>query len=172
AAALESYELSAHWLREVLPLDQDVNATSVRRQVEEVAGKLDADLPEEEPTIEGCPRDWARLPNPDKPIMVGLDGGYVPARNGECKEGPAFEAIIGKSIPEGTKGKTLAFVDDDGKARERLSEVVEAQRAQATQSRTFLSAEGRNGRDLALFLYPNAGRMLDCFHITMRLTVL
>src|SRR5699024_5878798 len=172
AAALESYELSAHWLREVLPLDQDVNATSVRRQVEEVAGKLDADLPEEEPTIEGCPRDWARLPNPDKPIMVGLDGGYVPARKGECKKGPAFEAIIGKSIPEGTKGKTFAFVDDDGKPRQRLSEVLEAQGAQANQSITFLSDGGRNVRELPLYLYPNAEHILDWFHITMRLTVM
>lgn len=156
----------------MLPLDQEVNATSVRRQVEEVAEKLDADLPEEEPTIEGCPRDWARLPDPGKPIMVGLDGGYVPARKGECKKGPTFEAIIDKSIPEGTKGKTFAFVDNDGKPRQRLSEVLEAQGAQANQSITFLSDGGRNVRELPLYLYPNAEHILDWFHITMRLTVM
>src|SRR5664279_4755887 len=27
--------------------------------------------------ITGCPAEWAELPRPDLPLVVGLDGGYV-----------------------------------------------------------------------------------------------
>lgn len=173
AAALESYDLAVHWLGEVLPLEGEIGATAVRRQVAEVAEKLDAELSDEEPSVEGCLYDWARLPDPDGPITVGLDGGYVPARKGECPQATAFEAIIGKSIPAQGKGTTFAFVQgDDDKARQRLYNVLESQGVQANQLVTFLTDGGNNVRDLPLYLYPNSEHILDWFHVTMRLTVM
>jgi hypothetical protein len=40
------------------------------------------------------------------------------------------------------------------------------------QQLTFLSDGGDTGRDLQLYLSPEAEQLLDCFHVTMRLTVL
>ena len=134
AAALESYELAAHWLEEVLPLEGEINDTTVCRQVAEIAEKLDAELSDKEPSVEGCPRDWARLPDPDGPIAVGLDGGYVPARKGECEQATAFEAIIGKSITAEGQGTTFAFIQgENDKGRRRLHNVLESQGFQANQ---------------------------------------
>jgi hypothetical protein len=45
--------------------------------------------------VEGCPAAWGRLPIPDGPITVGIDGGYV--RDWDEKKG-YFEVIVGKNI--------------------------------------------------------------------------
>ncbi len=79
--------------------------------------------------IEGCPRDWGQLPIPDGPLTVGIDGGYVKARE---KPG-GFEVIAGKSIlafrrdddhPEASS-KCFAFVQTyDDKPKRRLFELL------------------------------------------------
>ena len=50
--------------------------------------------------VEGCKRDWEGLPDPDPPLTVGIDGGYVHGRDGENRKAGWFEVIAGKSMPE------------------------------------------------------------------------
>ena len=172
-AASESYERTVAWLGEVLPLEDEISTTAVRRHMTEIAERLDGELSAEEPTVEGCPRDWAALPDPQGPLTVGLDGGYVPARRGECRQATAFEAIIGKSVTAEGTTRRFGFVPGDGdKARQRLVAVLLAQGMQLNQQVTFLSDGGDNVRDLPLYLYPEAEYLLDWFHITMRLTTM
>ncbi len=45
-----------------------------------------------------CPAEWSELPNPDAPINVGIDGGYIHAGEEKVKAG-WFEVFVGKSIP-------------------------------------------------------------------------
>jgi len=77
-AAVTSYALSATLLGELLPLGRPLHATTVRRQAQAVAQRLEGELGAEQSSfIDGGPRDWAALPRPDLPLVVGLDGGYV-----------------------------------------------------------------------------------------------
>jgi hypothetical protein len=111
-AALMSYGLTVKTLAEVLPLDKQINVTSVRQNLQKTAERLDGELGEEQSMfVEGCPRDWANLPQPDLPITVGIDGGYVHAyRQKGGDEQKLFEVIVGKSITDEGSSKSFGFV--------------------------------------------------------------
>jgi hypothetical protein len=69
----------------------------------------------------GCPRDWADLPMPDGRITVGLDGGFVHAREGDNRKAGWFEVIAGKSVTWEGEAKCFSFVHSyDEKPKRRL----------------------------------------------------
>jgi hypothetical protein len=177
-ASLVSYGLTAQALKDFLPVDATLNATTVQNHTLEVAERCEAELGKEQWSfIDGCPRDWGNLPIPDGPITVGIDGGYV--RDwGEKKR--QFEVIVGKSIlafkREDTEdipsSKCFGFVQTyDQKPKRRLFEVLKSQGLQMNQQLIFLSDGGDTVRDLQLYLSPEAEHLLDWFHVAMRLTV-
>lgn len=169
-ASLMSYGLSVDLLTEVLPLQ--ANIATAYRQTQEVAKKLEAELGEEQGMfIDGCERDWAALPHPDAPLAVGIDGGYVHAREGENRKAGWFEVIVGKSMQAEREHKRVAFVNGyDEKPKRRLFEMLQAQGMQFNQAITFLSDGGDTVRDLQFYLSPQAEHVLDWFHVTMRIT--
>ncbi len=113
------------------------------------------------------------MPRPDGPFTVGIDGGYVHARDGENRKAGWFEVIVGKSIPTDSAAKCFGFVTDyDTKPKRRLAELLKGQGLQMNQAITFLSDGGDNVRDLQLYLSPISEHLLDWFHVTMRITVL
>jgi len=123
--------------------------------------------------IEGCPRDWEKLPVPDAPLAIGIDGGYVHSRDQTSRQSGWFEVIVGKSIPSEGSGKCFGFVHRcDQKPKCRLFELLKSQGMQMKQAVTFLSDGGDTVRDLQLYLNPQAEHLLDWFHVTMRLTVM
>jgi hypothetical protein len=171
-AALLPYGVTVDALEEVLPLE--TNHTMVYRQLQQVAERLEGELGDEQAFfVEGCQRDWNALPRPDGPFTVGIDGGYVHARDGENRKAGWFEVIVGKSIPTDTENKCFGFVTDyDTKPKRRLAELLKTQGLQMNQAITFLSDGGDNVRELQLYLSPIAEHLLDWFHVTMRITVL
>lgn len=171
-ASLMSYGLTVDLLEEVLPIRVNVAATV--RNMREMAERSENELGDEQYMfVEGCPRDWESLPHPDGPITVGIDGGYVHARDGTNRKAGSFEVIVGKVITaEGVK-KCFGFVSGyDQKPKRRLFEMLKAQGLQMNQAITFLSDGGDTVRDLQLYLNPFAEHLLDWFHITMRLTAM
>jgi hypothetical protein len=65
-------------LAEILPLGRPLHATAVRLHSQAVAQRLEDELGTEQHSfIEGCQAAWEQLPRPDRPIVVGLAGGYV-----------------------------------------------------------------------------------------------
>jgi hypothetical protein len=75
-ASLMSYGMTTQLLEDVLPMDDPLNAFTIRIHVLDVAEQLEKELGEEQHCfIEGCPRDWANLSAPDGPLTVGIDGG-------------------------------------------------------------------------------------------------
>ena len=99
-AGLVSYGLSADLLNEILPLGRALYATTVRRQVQATAQRLENELGDERPSfMTGCPADWAELPRPDLPLVVGLDGGYVHSCTQRTRRDGWFEVIAGKTMP-------------------------------------------------------------------------
>lgn len=174
-AALMSYGLSVDLLTEVLPLDGQINISSVRNHVHELGQRLDDQLGEEQLMFaDGCPRDWEQLPRPDLPLVVGIDGGYIkryPDKDNESSK--SFEVIVGKSIPDSGASKCLGFVQTyDVKPKRRLFEMLQSQGMQMNQQVTFLSDGGDSVRSLQMYMNPQAEHLLDWFHITMRITVL
>src|SRR5262245_23311566 len=91
-----------------------------------VAERCEAELDDEQVVfIEGCPRDGNALPPPDKPITMGIDGGYV--RDWGNKK-TNFEVIVGKSVPADGTAKCFGFVQTyDTKPKRRLFEVLKSQ---------------------------------------------
>jgi len=178
-AALVSYGITAELLQDVLPIDDALAPCTIREHVFTVAERLEQQLGEEQWSfIDSCPAEWSRLPIPNGPLTVGLDGGYVRAQG---KQG-WFEVIAGKSLLSFTRGeesqepvssKCFAFVQTfDQKPKRRLFEVLQSQGHQLNQQITFLSDGGDTIRELQLYLNPHAEHILDWFHVTMRLTVL
>ncbi|MGH9631298.1 MAG: hypothetical protein ACRD7E_23585, partial [Bryobacteraceae bacterium] len=139
-----------------------------------VAQQLDGELGEEQVRfIDTCQLDLDKLPEPGPPLTVGLDGGFVHARDEEHRQAGSFEIMVGKSIVEDGGAKCFAFVNREGaKPKRRLFEVLKAQRLQLNQQLMFLSDGGDTIRDLQMYLSPESEHWLDWFHITMRLTVM
>ena len=77
-ASLLSYGATTKLLTELLPLDEELNAVTIRNHLLEVAERSEAELePEQVSFIEGCPAAWAGLPIPNGPLTIGIDGGFV-----------------------------------------------------------------------------------------------
>lgn len=176
-AAQMSYGLTASMLEEVLPLDKRVSTATISAQVARVADRVERELEEagEEQAmfIEGCPAMWAALPEPDGPITVGLDGGYVHGREGQNRKAGCFEVIVGKSMPQEGPFRRFGYVNGpDKKPKRRLYELLKAQGMQENQQMIFLSDGGDTVRDLPLYMNPQSEHLLDWFHVAMRLTVL
>ena len=173
-AALMSYGLSVRLLKEVLPIGQALNATTIRNHVQSIGERIDTELGDEQMFfIDGCKRAWEDLPRPDMPLTVGLDGGYVHSCAQRSRKHGWFEVIAGKSVTDAGASKRFAFVHNyDEKPKRRVFEVLKSQGMQMNQQITFLSDGADTVRDLQLYLNPHAEYILDWFHITMRITVM
>jgi hypothetical protein len=98
-AALMSYGVTVDVLGEILPIGAQLNATTVQRHLLRVAERMEHELGEEQAIfIEGCPAEWEDLPAPNAPLTVGLDGGYVHARDEQSRKARWFEVIVGETI--------------------------------------------------------------------------
>jgi len=112
----------------------------------------------------------ATPPSPEGRIVVGLDGGYV--RDWDERKAN-FELIVGRSMPDDRDPRYIGLVHGyDRKPKRRLFELLKAQGLQANQDVTFLTDGGEEVRSLTELVTPEAERVLDLFHIAMRLTVL
>ena len=174
-AALVSYGLTVELLKEVLPIGQELSTTAIRQRISRTAQRLEDELGEEQHMfIGGCQRDWDQLPDPAAPLIVGIDGGYVHAKDQQSRAEGWFEVIVGKSMSQdGESSKCFGFVNRyDTKPKRRLFEMLKSQGMQMNQAVTFLSDGGDTVRDLQLYLNPQAEHLLDWFHISMRLTVM
>jgi len=173
-AGLAAYGTSAKLLAEVLPLGRRLHATTLRRHAQAVAQRLENELAEERwGFIDGCPADWEKLPRPDLPLVVSLDGGYVHSVQQRSRRDGWFEVIAGRATPAEGPSKCFGFVQTyDTKPKRRLFDLLVSQGMAANQAVTFVTDGGDDVRGLPLYLNPGSEHLLDWFHLTMRLTVL
>jgi len=60
---------------------------TIRRHTEEVARRLEEDMDNEpEPPLYEIPMLWDQIPEPALPLTVGIDGGYIHARDGDNRQ--------------------------------------------------------------------------------------
>jgi hypothetical protein len=170
-ASLISYGLTARVLKDFLPLDETLNATTIQNHTLAVAQRCEDELEEDqEAVVDCCPRDEGPGSPSKGAFSVGLDGGYV--RDWDQKQ-RHFEVIVGKSVPPDQPAKCFGFVQSyDTKAKRRLGAVLQSQGVHGTQPLTFLSDGGETVRTLPLQLHPQSEHLLDWVHLTMRMTVL
>ncbi len=96
-AALMPYGVTVKRLEEVL--DISANVATIHQQVRTTAQRLLDELGEEQVMFaHGCIAEWESLSEPSPPLIVGIDGGYVHARDGDNRKAGWFEVIVGKSI--------------------------------------------------------------------------
>lgn len=68
-------------LHDVLPIDRQHRAVTVRNHLLAAARRTEQQLgPDQAMFLEGCSAERKRLPIPDGPLSVGLDGAIVRAR--------------------------------------------------------------------------------------------
>ena len=91
---------------------------------------MEAELGEERwQFIDGCQRDWDALPPPGPPLTIGLDGGFIHAKDQKSRGEGWFEVIAGKSMPEEGAAKCFAYVQTyDTKPKRRLFELMKSNR--------------------------------------------
>jgi hypothetical protein len=106
-----SYGLTVRLLEEVLPLDGTLNMTTMRNHLQAVAQRCEDELGAEQMMfVEGCERDWEELPQPDLPLTVGIDAGYVHACEKKGRHEGWFEVMVGKRITAEGASKCFGFV--------------------------------------------------------------
>ena len=174
-ASLIPFGVTVDLLKDVLPVGTTLNAETVRNHLHRVATRMEGELGQERVSfIEGSPSDRTRLPLPEGPVVVGIDGGYVRAREpGRTGRQRNFEVVVGQSIAEDRDNRYFGLVQSfDEKPKRRLHDVLREQGLQMNQEITFLTDGGDTVRNLATDMSPCAEHVLDWFHITMRLTVL
>jgi hypothetical protein len=149
-ATLMSYGGTVGVLGDILPVGAQLNATTVQRHLLRVAERVQQELGEEQALfIEGCPAEGEGSPAPDAPLTVGLDGGYVQARDKRSRKAGWFEVIAGKSIPAAGAAKGFGFVHTyDTTPKRRLFELRKSQGMQENYQVTFLSDGGDTVREL------------------------
>ncbi|MGH9068308.1 MAG: ISKra4 family transposase, partial [Acidimicrobiales bacterium] len=99
-SGLAAYGASAKLLGEVLPLGRRLHATTLSRQAQAVAERLEDELGDERWSfIDTCQRDRDALPRPDMPLVVSLDGGYVHSAEQRSRRDGWFEVIAGRATP-------------------------------------------------------------------------
>ena len=170
-ASLVSYGVTVDLLKDVLPISGRLNAETVRRHLARVATRMEAELADERYSfIETSPDNRKHLPNPEGPITVGIDGGYVRSRE---KGQSHFEVTVGKSIPTDRPDRYLGLVQShDEKPRRRLHEVLKDQGWQENQQVTFMTDGGDTVISIARDMAPASEHLLDWLHVTMRITVM
>ena len=174
-ASVVSFNATMGLLKDVLPFSATLNAETVRNHHHQAANRMEGELGEERFSfIEGAPRDHAALPPAEGPIIVGIDGGYVRAREKD-REGRLtnFEVAVGKSVAEDREDRCFGLVQNlDEKPRRRLHDVLQEQGLQMNQEITFLNDGEDSIRSMAEFKSPCGEHALDWFHVTRRITML
>jgi hypothetical protein len=133
-----------------------------KRQEKELIGKPEC--------ISLCQNELDQFPKPDKPITIGIDGGYLQNWHAKNKN---FEIIAEKSFSKTQLPKRFGFIQKcDDHPKRRVMNVLINQGMQPNQQITFLSDGADNLRELQCMMYPESEHILDWFHIAMRITVL
>jgi hypothetical protein len=139
-----SYGLTVRAVRDFLPVDAKLNATTVRRQTLRVARRCEADL--------------------------RTQGEANVRRSRSGQHAPAIVAIVGTSVPTNGEARCFGFVQSqDAWPRRRLAALLQAQGASLWPQLTFLSDGEDSMRSLQRHLSPRAQHLLDWFHLAVRL---
>ena len=145
-ASLLSYGLTTRLLEDTLPFEGKIHINSVRNHAYRAARRLENELTVDPMShrIEAAQWPQNNIPPPKPRITVGLDGGYIRARDAPSPREGWFEAITGRSTVEAGTSKCFAFVQRiDRHAEPRMCRLFKDQGMVYHQPVTFVSDGGR-----------------------------
>ena len=150
-AGMTSYGLTAKLLAEVLPTGGDINVAGVYRNLQGTAERMEAKSGEEKwQFIDGCQRNRDALPPPGPPLTVGLDGGFIHAKD----QSPWRRLVLSHRGQEHARGGHREMfclrADLRHKAGAAVVRTDEITRASGNQQVTFLSDGADDVRELPL----------------------
>ncbi|MPR36726.1 hypothetical protein GBK04_26185 [Cytophagaceae bacterium SJW1-29] len=160
-ACLIPFEKTANLLKEVLPVAETINATTIQNHLYGLALAQEQEVGEEQWMYDcGSINQRQALPRPERTMVVGIDGGYV--RDWNDKKS-VFEVIVGKSLPAEKPAKCFAFVGSyDLKSKRRFYNHLTSQGMQPHQQIEFFSDGDDNLRNLQTYLNAESTHILDC----------
>jgi hypothetical protein len=159
-AALFPFRKAADFLSELLPSFAQATASSVRNRTMRVGKRL-------EKSAEGLAAPASN--EPCKELAVGFDGGNV--RNRHQRPERNFEVNAGKALDSDGHATRFAFVRNGGS--DAVSEIgLALQHCGANEATAVIVlTDGDAGlRAIQHQVAPQAGHILDWFHISMRFT--
>lgn len=170
-ASLIPFEKTANLLKEVLPVSETLNASTIQNHLNKIVSEQEAQLPDGQFMYDsGSILYRKNLPRPERTMIVGMDGGYL--RDWNQKKN-IFEVIVGKTVPAERDAKCFGFVGSyDQKPKRRIYEHLQSQGMLPHQKLEFLSDGAPNLRSMQNYLNAESVQILDWFHLTMRITVL
>lgn len=170
-SAMISYGLATRALQDFLPVDERLDASTVRKHTLKSAERCEKELGGQEPKLSR--EHGEQIPDEAherEPITVGVDGGYLRLWH---ERGRNFEVIVGKSVPADGPSQCFGAVQKhDSNPQLRLMRVLLSQGARWGDRVRFLSDGEPTMRDLHLRMGPYLDHILDWFHVTKRFTVL
>jgi hypothetical protein len=155
-------------------VEDAVSTSSLHRHVRVLGERIEDEMGEEQKMFTTCSqREMDALPVAGDRLYVSFDGGYVRARSKEKRQDGSMEIITGQcSKSDGTMRRFASVQKYDTKPKRRIYDMMTAQGMQSNQEVTFLTDGGDTLRRLAEYVNPYAERVLDWFHVTMRITQL
>ena len=171
-AALMSYGLTVRVLEEVLPLEHVLAATTIRRRVATLGHRLEssnAAIAVEQRRYVDLPAGRCAIPQHSSVRAVGIDGGYIRLAGHSSRQDGWFEVIVGKSLRDDGRGHSFAYVHTlEHEPADRMLAFLAQEGVGADQPVTFLSDGGDTVRRAQLDFGDCGERVLDWFHVAMR----
>ncbi|MCP3711800.1 ISKra4 family transposase [Paraburkholderia sp. CNPSo 3274] len=171
-AALMSYGLTVRVLEDVLPLEHVLAATTIRRRVAGLGRRLEsskATIAVEQPLRVDPPAGRRAIPQYSSVRAVGIDGGYIRLAGHSSRQDGWFEVIVGKSLHDDGGGHSFAYVHTlEHAPAERMLAFLAQEGVGADQPVTFLSDGGDTVRRAQLDFGDCGEKVLDWFHVAMR----
>lgn len=141
-----SYGLSVRVLEEVLPLEHVLAATTIRRRVATLGGRLEsskATVPREQRRYVDLPAGRCAIPQRSSVRAVGIDGGYIRLAGHSSRQDGWFEVIVGKSLRDDGRGHSFAYAHTlEPEPADRMLAFLAQEGVGADQPVTFLSDGG------------------------------
>jgi len=170
-AALIPFEKTSALLKEVLPVAQTINATTIQNHLNNFVSEQESKIGEEQFMYNSGSISYREsLPRPERTMIIGMDGGYIRDWNNKKN---VFEVIVGKTVPWEKSAKCFGFVGTyDKKPKRRIYEHLKYQGMLPHQKLELFCDGAQNLRNMQIYLNAESVQILDWFHITMRITVL
>ena len=169
-AALMSYGLTVNLLSEVLPLDETLSVTSIRRCANRISDRLEQGgiKPDTEPMSTNAVNDY--IPQPSSVKAIGIDGGYIRLAGRKSRQDGWFEVMVGKSQRRDSHGCCFAYVHRlEPDPTKRMRDFLDHEGVRPDQPVLFLSDGGDTVRQAQAGYGRFGESILDWFHISMRI---
>ncbi|SOE86862.1 hypothetical protein SAMN05446935_7379 [Burkholderia sp. YR290] len=167
-----SYGLTVRVLEEVLPLEHVLAATTIRRRVATLGHRLEssnAAIAVKQRRYVDLPAGRCAIPQHSSVRAVGIDGGYIRLAGHSNRQDGWFEVIVGKSLRDDGRGHSFAYVHTlEHEPADRMLAFLAQEGVGADQPVTFLSDGGDTVRRAQLDFGDCGERVLDWFHVAMR----